>query len=201
MYCFYVASKFILGILKFCWGAQKILRGRYQSLIPLGEKGKIKAERQLTPPFGRDLVSSIFDKNDSEATTTKIVKKFIDSLDSVRITKCVVESSVLFEQAQRRAKILDQQLEKQSIRREDVPLFGLPVSVKECFMVEGTDSTHGLKRYVNKPARACEEAVLVNGLSINCILYNNVKKKMNYFSYLVIDILLLPFTRLKCCVI
>ena len=32
------------------------------------------------------------------------------------------------------------------------PLYGLPISVKECFFVKGYDATAGLARYIDSPA-------------------------------------------------
>ena len=42
------------------------------------------------------------------------------------------------------------------------PLYGLPISVKECFLVKGYDATAGFAKLVNKPAR--EDCPIVKAL-------------------------------------
>jgi Asp-tRNA(Asn)/Glu-tRNA(Gln) amidotransferase A subunit family amidase len=94
----------------------------------------------------------------------EVVQWFIalaDRLSKDGGTNCVVSNDALRTQASRRAAELDDAIRLKAVRRESAPLLGLPISVKECFLIEDTDSTHGLKRYVNQPSTAEEEATLV----------------------------------------
>ena len=37
-------------------------------------------------------------------------------------------------------------------QRERGPLYGIPISVKECFYLEGYDTTIGLAKHINRPS-------------------------------------------------
>ena len=44
---------------------------------------------------------------------------------------------------------------RDQVKKEDRgPLHGIPISVKECFHVEGYDNTIGLVKYMNSPAKS-----------------------------------------------
>ena len=64
-----------------------------------------------------------------------------------------------FEQARADARRLDQ---LQSQGQTAGPLHGVPVSIKECFFIAGTECTIGLDAYVGKPS--AEDGILVQRL-------------------------------------
>ena len=67
------------------------------------------------------------------------------ALEATEATNCIVD--FIFE-----ARTQAQDL-KRIPKEYRGPLFGLPISVKECFFVKGYDATAGLARQINSPAQ------------------------------------------------
>ncbi|CAI7599455.1 unnamed protein product [Penicillium pancosmium] len=65
-------------------------------------------------------------------------------------------SEIFFENALEAAKSLDAEYEESGIARG--PLHGLPVSLKDCFQVEGTDAAIGYTALVNQPTSKEDES-------------------------------------------
>ena len=69
------------------------------------------------------------------------------------------------------------------------PLFGIPLSIKECFHVKGYDHTAGLAKEIGKPS--LEDGSFVKVCCIS-LLYSNVNNKNNC-NYLYFSIYFSPF--------
>ena len=75
-----------------------------------------------------------------EVTSTQLTTAFCKrAAIAQQLTKCLTE--IFFERALKRAKELDEHLEKTG--KVVGPLHGLPVSIKDRFDIEGVDSTFG----------------------------------------------------------
>lgn len=74
------------------------------------------------------------------------------------LSNCVVEKAQAA--IEQRSKEIAKRLDSMALEeRQALPLFGLPFSVKECYLVAGTDSTCGLLNLENQPYN--EDAALV----------------------------------------
>ena len=67
---------------------------------------------------------------------------------------------IMFDEALQAAKKCDEEFEASGGKGLKA-LHGLPISLKDCFNVEGHDSHIGFIAYVNKPIKAAEETLLV----------------------------------------
>ena len=57
---------------------------------------------------------------------------------------------------------------QQNVNQKDRgPLYGIPMSIKECFHVAGYDNTIGLIKYLNSPAEKDGAFVMVSQLPMN----------------------------------
>ncbi|WP_270180508.1 amidase [Alkalihalobacillus sp. CinArs1] len=75
-----------------------------------------------------------------EVSSSQVVKTYIDQLKSINPTlNCLVEDR--FDKALEEAKLADYTL---ATKKAEGRLFGVPISVKECFHVEGMYTTGGL---------------------------------------------------------
>ena len=83
-------------------------------------------------------------------------------------TNCL--TVIMFEEALARAKEVDDQFVK--TKTPVGPLHGLPISIKDCFSVEGYDSTIGYIAYTNQPASREDESVVTRRLrAAGAVLY------------------------------
>ena len=186
---FYSASMFLVRAVRL---AHKLATSnkRYQSTKRHGAEGKIE-HQVVDQPRARDLVAALFEgvhhtsgggggggggggAGAGERGTSSVhatVKGFIDHADQLSSStgsNCIVSNDALRQQAMQHAKVLDTARSRKAVSLEEAPLFGLPVSVKECYQVHETTSTHGLVRYRNDPATEQQESVLVRGDSVGC---------------------------------
>lgn len=69
-------------------------------------------------------------------------------------------SEIFFEKALQVAKEVDASYAATGVPLG--PLHGLPVSLKDCFQIQGTDSTIGFTAFANKPANEHEESEVTN---------------------------------------
>ena len=165
----YGASLFLLRTVRFAYRLVNASK-RYQSSTRHGPAGKI-ATAVMDQPRARALVASLVGRRPGDKAAASVkdtVMAFIghaDRLSTGSRSNCVVSPDNLREQAAERAALLDTLLDRRAVRLEDTPLFGLPISVKECFQVEATASTHGLARYRSDTRIGPEqESVLVRML-------------------------------------
>lgn len=80
-------------------------------------------------------------------------------------------SEVIFDQALEAAQRLDTEYETKGVPRG--LLHGLPISLKDCFKVEGTDATIGCTAYADQPTTQDEESEITkimreNGAILFC---------------------------------
>lgn len=77
---------------------------------------------------------------------------------SIRLTSDQVNclSEIFFDSALEAARNLDAEYEASGVVRG--PLHGLPVSLKDCFKVAGTDATIGYTAFANQPTPEGEES-------------------------------------------
>eukprot|EP00750_Incisomonas_marina_P014824 INCI1789.1.p1 GENE.INCI1789.1~~INCI1789.1.p1 ORF type:complete len:612 (-),score=87.92 INCI1789.1:260-1996(-) len=161
---FYGASVLVVRLLRFVHKLANLNR-TYQTKQRHGAAGKIAVQR-MPQPRARDLVAELSAPNGT-SSVHEVVDNFINRADEVSKasgSNCVVSCDALRAQAREHAKVLDTALSRKAVRAEDAPLFGLPISVKECFQVKDTVSTHGLKRYEGDAAADADESVLVKML-------------------------------------
>ena len=84
-------------------------------------------------------------------------------------TNCL--TAIMFDQALSRAKELDDLFKAQN-GKDLAPLHGLPVSIKDCFQVEGEDASIGYIALANQPAKKEDESVVTTRLrSAGAVLY------------------------------
>ena len=67
------------------------------------------------------------------------------------------------------------------------PLYGLPVSIKECFYVKGYDHTNGLAKEIGKPSENDGSFVKV------CLHLYSVQNILNLIIYEILTILILAY--------
>ncbi|KAH9208401.1 amidase [Leptodontidium sp. 2 PMI_412] len=109
----------------------------------------------------------------AEAVTTAFCKR---AAIAQQLTNCLTE--IFFEEAIENAKALD----STRLEHPDRPLgpfFGLPISLKDSFMLEGKDSTIGMTYFVDKPATRNSPLVTILK-SLGAVLYckTNVPQTM-----------------------
>ena len=108
------------------------------------------------PPTVRALLASI---EAGERTVEEVVDTFIARASACSaLTNCVVP----IDEMERAARAAATELDVQSESLATLPLRGLPVSIKECYLVRGTPSTHGLVKYADAVCAdpACEAALV-----------------------------------------
>ena len=108
------------------------------------------------PPTARAILASV---EAGHRTIAEVVDEFIARAKAcTAVTNCCVPVEAMTAAAIETSLRLD----AEGTTRDELPLRGLPVSIKECYLVHGTPSTHGLQKYAAKictdPAR---EATLV----------------------------------------
>ncbi|KAJ5682671.1 hypothetical protein N7462_005836 [Penicillium macrosclerotiorum] len=92
-----------------------------------------------------------------------------------QLTRCLTEP--LFDRALRRAKELDEHLQRTG--SPVGPLHGLPVSVKDTFCIEGVDSSIGLSALAFKPAKSNAPLVdLLQSLGVVIIAKTNIPQTL-----------------------
>ncbi|RMZ75574.1 hypothetical protein DV737_g5244, partial [Chaetothyriales sp. CBS 132003] len=84
----------------------------------------------------------------------KLVQKLIHREYSSYEVNCL--SEIFFERALETARLLD--AEYAATGRASGPLHGLPISLKDCFQIEGTDATIGYTAFANQPSSNDEES-------------------------------------------
>ncbi|KAI0425238.1 putative fatty-acid amide hydrolase [Xylaria sp. FL1042] len=85
-----------------------------------------------------------------------------------QLVNCLTE--IFFEKAIERARKLDAQRRQSPSGETLPPLFGLPISLKDSFQVQGEDTSTGLACYVNEPA-AEHSALAAMLLDLGAVLY------------------------------
>jgi fatty acid amide hydrolase len=119
--------------------------------MPLDETRTIDITRRGAAELARLIVAG-------EVSAVEVVTAHLDRIDQVDPKLGAVAAS-LVEQARADAQAAD----AARLRGEPLgPLHGVPVSIKECFHVAGTDTTLGVDAFVGQPARA--DGVLVRRL-------------------------------------
>ncbi|KAI5302178.1 hypothetical protein KEM56_000946, partial [Ascosphaera pollenicola] len=95
-----------------------------------------------------------------------------------QVTRCLTEP--LFQDALERASKLDSQFAR--LRGPVGPLHGLPISVKDCFDIEGVDSTIGMAYHAFKPAKRTAPLVeMLRSLGAVIIAKTNVPQSIGAF--------------------
>ncbi|KAF7857281.1 hypothetical protein EAF04_009522 [Stromatinia cepivora] len=85
-----------------------------------------------------------------------------------QLTNCLTE--IFFGEAIERAKKLDLEFDMNSSENSLPPLFGLPVSLKDSFQVEGYDTSTGLGCYVDEPSEE-NSALAAMLIDLGAVLY------------------------------
>ncbi|KAL7940296.1 amidase signature domain-containing protein [Trichoderma barbatum] len=85
-----------------------------------------------------------------------------------QLVNCLTE--IFFDEAIERARQLDKQRNKFIDCKTFPPLFGLPISLKDTFKVQGYDTSTGLACYVNAPAEE-HSSIAAMLLDLGAILY------------------------------
>ena len=157
---FYAASNFVVRVVRF-FHKVATSNKRYQSSKRHGAAGRI-THKKLSQPHARELVRQLFEEQ--HTSVKKTIQNFISAADKMSTesgSNCIVSCDNLRSQAVGHAEVLDTAWSRNAVTLKDAPLFGLPISVKECYQVRSTASTHGLKRYEGDEATAEQESVLV----------------------------------------
>lgn len=162
-----LSGKHIAGTSLVCLAAYQI-----RKLLPIrdpAEKPVVPADitkpenkrvaNLAAPPSAAQIVS---EGQEGKRSVLQTLEDFLSrSQHCSSLSNCVVEKAqaVIEQRSRDLAKRLDEMpLEE----RCKLPLFGLPFSVKECYLLAGTDSTVGLKQLENQPQK--EDAALVTQL-------------------------------------
>eukprot|EP00747_Dinoflagellata_sp_TGD_P222479 gnl/TRDRNA2_/TRDRNA2_94188_c0_seq1.p1 gnl/TRDRNA2_/TRDRNA2_94188_c0~~gnl/TRDRNA2_/TRDRNA2_94188_c0_seq1.p1 ORF type:complete len:583 (+),score=94.26 gnl/TRDRNA2_/TRDRNA2_94188_c0_seq1:50-1798(+) len=154
-----------LGVCGACWYVidalplllpRKDPKERPVSTADLHSADKKKVVKLSSPPLASQIVK------DCQEGRKSVIATLEDFLARARtcseLTACVVESQQAA--VELRARQIAAELDEMSPEaRRAKPLFGLPFSVKECYLFKGTDSTCGLSVFVGKPAD--QDAALV----------------------------------------
>ncbi|KAH6715345.1 putative fatty-acid amide hydrolase [Leptodontidium sp. MPI-SDFR-AT-0119] len=86
-----------------------------------------------------------------------------------QLTNCLTE--IFFDEAIERAKKLDSEYCDSTAKEKILPpLFGLPISLKDSFQVQGYDTSTGLGCYVNEPAKD-NSALAAMLIDLGAVLY------------------------------
>ncbi|KAI1271039.1 putative fatty-acid amide hydrolase [Xylaria sp. FL0933] len=85
-----------------------------------------------------------------------------------QLVNCLTE--IFFDKAIERARKLDAQRRENPSGETLPPLFGLPISLKDSFQVQGEDTSTGLACYVNEPAEE-HSALAAMLLDLGAVLY------------------------------
>ncbi|ORY92559.1 amidase signature enzyme [Leucosporidium creatinivorum] len=127
-----------------------------RTALAAGEQLLADSKVEISPSLGKEILSS----NASQIAThiksrtkgwtaTSVLLVYIKSAIRAQRDSNVL-TEILFEDAVRRAKELDEELERTGEVRG--ALHGVPVSLKDQIDFEGYDSTIGVSRAINKPA-------------------------------------------------
>ncbi|KAL6828060.1 amidase signature domain-containing protein [Trichoderma camerunense] len=85
-----------------------------------------------------------------------------------QMVNCLTE--IFFDEAIERARQLDKQRQESIDGKTLPPLFGLPISIKDTFQIQGHDTSTGLACYVNAPAKE-HSAIAAMLLDLGAVLY------------------------------
>ncbi|KAL6820118.1 amidase signature domain-containing protein [Trichoderma sp. SZMC 28015] len=85
-----------------------------------------------------------------------------------QMVNCLTE--IFFDEAIERARQLDKQRQELEGGKTLPPLFGLPISIKDTFQIQGHDTSTGLACYVNAPAKE-HSAIAAMLLDLGAVLY------------------------------
>ncbi|KAL5335172.1 amidase signature domain-containing protein [Aspergillus crustosus] len=128
------------------------------SVLDVPDKCGILTSRELeiTSLEAPVLVQKILDREYSSYEVTLAFCK--RAAIAQQLVNCL--SEILFDRALDAAKLLDGDYAASGTSRG--PLHGLPVSLKDCFHVEGTDAAIGYTAFANSPTEPGEESEITN---------------------------------------
>ncbi|KAJ5162541.1 amidase [Penicillium capsulatum] len=125
-----------------------------------------EAEVRLTESYdARALFSEIVQ---GKVTALEVCKAFCKrAAIAHQLTNCATE--IFFDEALNRAQFLDEYLLKE--KKPYGPFHGVPISVKDCFPIEGQATTIGFVSYLEKPLAAKNSPVIDVLLENGAVLY------------------------------
>lgn len=117
------------------------------------------SELQIIESAPEDILLNIREKKWTSVAVTQAFCKA--AIVAQQLTNCLTE--ILFPEALARAKFLDEHLEKTG---EPIgPLHGLPISMKDCFIIPPHPASLGMACYANETTTPDQETVLVGVLA------------------------------------
>ncbi|KAJ5505188.1 Amidase [Penicillium fimorum] len=137
----------------------KISETSGMNVLDVPRQSGVLSERQLVITENHDATDLLCKIHRQELSAYEVTEAFcIRAAIAQQVTRCLTEA--FFERALQRAKDLDEILSKTG---ELVgPLYGLPISFKDCFNIIGVPSTIGFTSFIkNDPLSSTSPAVQV----------------------------------------